>query len=86
MYIHLGQDTVIKKRDIIGIFDLDTASVSRHTRKFLNMAQKRGQVINVSYELPKAFVVCQKKNTKGRVYISQLSPTTLQKRNEFLNY
>lgn len=86
MYIHLGQDTVIKKREIIGIFDLDTASVSRHTRKFLNMAQKKGKVINVSFELPKSFILCQNKETESKVYISQLSSTTLQKRNEFLNY
>ncbi len=86
MYIHLGQDTVVKKNEIIGIFDLDTASVSRHTRKFLNKAEKKGQVINVSYELPKSFIVCCEKNKKSRVYISQISSVTLQKRNEFLNY
>ena len=61
MYIHLGQETVVKKEEIIGIFDLDTATVSRHTRKYLNIAQKNGDVVYVTNELPKSFVVCAPK-------------------------
>ena len=40
MYLHLGQETVVRERDIIGIFDLDNTTVSRHTRKTLNEAEK----------------------------------------------
>ena len=29
MYLHLGQETVVRERDIIGIFDLDNTTVSR---------------------------------------------------------
>lgn len=79
MYLHLGQDTVVKKKNIIGIFDLDTATVSKKTRDFLANAEKKGNVINVTYELPKSFVVCSE-NGKTKVYISQLSSTTLLKR------
>ena len=43
MFIHLGQDTVVKKEDIIGIFDLDTATVSKRTRDFLSKAEKAGK-------------------------------------------
>ena len=78
MYIHLGQDTVVKKESIIGIFDMDTSTVSGITRNFLNLAEKQGRVVNVSFELPKSFVVCSE-NGKLTVYISQLSPTTLEK-------
>ena len=39
MYIHLGQDTVVKKESIIGIFDMDTSTVSGITRNFLNLAE-----------------------------------------------
>lgn len=79
MYLHLGQDTVVKKKNIIGIFDLDTATVSKKTRDFLATAEKKGNVINVTYELPKSFVVCCEKG-ETKVYISQLSSTTLLKR------
>lgn len=84
MYIHLGQGTVVKTSEIVGIFDLDSTTVSKHTRKFLNKAEKTGEVITVSYELPKSFAVCQKKGEKQRVYISQLATSTLFKRSNFL--
>lgn len=82
MYIHLGSETVVHKKDVIGIFDLDTATVSRHTRNYLAEAEKCGDVVNVTYELPKSFVICRDKTRKsGRlVYISQLSTATLLKR------
>ena len=85
MYIHIGQETVLNKKDIIGIFDLDTATVSRHTRKYLNLAEKKKEIIYTTNELPKSFIVCAKKKSKTRkIYISQLSSLTLNKRNEFL--
>ncbi len=81
MYIHLGQDTLVKKSDIIGIFDLDTATVSKRTRDYLNKAEKKGMVVNVSTELPKSFIVCQHGDEK-KIYISQISTATLLKRSE----
>ncbi len=83
MYLHLGKDTVINDNDIIGIFDLDTSTVSRHTRKYLSFAEKKGETVTVSYELPKSFVVCAKPKSKNKkIYISQISPLTLLKRSE----
>lgn len=73
---------VIPTRDILGIFDLDNASSSHITRSFLREAEKRGQVINVTEELPKSFVLCRKETGTYQVYISQLSPATLLKRAE----
>lgn len=83
MYIHLGQETVIKSKDVIGIFDLDSTTVSKHTRKFLSLSEKRKEAVTVSYELPKSFVLCKEK-TKTTVYISQLSSLTLLKRSDFI--
>ncbi len=83
MYIHLGNETVVKDDEIIGIFDMETTTVSKNTRLFLEKAEKAKQVINVSYELPKAFVVTNNKKN-NRVYISQISPQTLQKRSNII--
>ena len=44
MYIHLGRDYVLNDRDIIGIFNLETTTVSPRGREFLNYAQKNGAV------------------------------------------
>ena len=83
MYVHLGVDSVVKEDDIIAIFDLDSTTVSKHTRKFLNEAEKQKQVINVSFELPKSFILCGEKG-KTKVFISQLSSSTLYKRSKIL--
>ena len=79
MYLHLGQDTVVTTDSIIAMFDIDACTVSKKTRDFLAAAQKNGEVVNVSFELPRSFVVCRSKG-KTTVYISQLSTKTLQGR------
>ena len=83
MYLHLGQETVVESGEIIGIFDLENATLSKHTRNFLAGATKRGEVVNVSMELPKSFIICLDKKMRRRVYISQLSCATLLKRTTF---
>lgn len=81
MYLHLGKNTVVKTKNIVGIFDMDTSTISKNTRDYLAKAEKSGRVINVSMELPKSFVVCRE--TDGiKVYISQISSQTLQKRKD----
>ena len=30
MYLHLGQDTILRTKEILGIFDLDTPTLSKH--------------------------------------------------------
>ena len=50
MYLHLGQDTVVKMSEVVGIFDLETSTISKITREFLAKAEKSGKVINVIKE------------------------------------
>ena len=42
MYLHLGQDTVIKMDEIIGIFDMDTSTLSKTTCAYLAACEKKG--------------------------------------------
>ena len=81
MYLHLGKGTVVSKTEIVAIFDLDITSQSHLTRKYLSMAEKSGQVVNVSEDIPKSFVVCER-NGKRTLYLSQMSSATLLKRAE----
>ena len=74
MFLHLGADTVIQTDHILGIFDLDTTTVQKSSREYLNLAEKAGRVVNVSpFELPKSFVVTKEEETII-VYLSQLKP------------
>ena len=79
MYLHLGQDTIVNERDIVGVFDMDNSTISRHTRDFLSKAQREGRVVNVSMELPRSFIV-YRINGRETVYISQISTATLLRR------
>lgn len=85
MYLHLGQDTVIKMNDIVGIFDMETSTISKSTRNYLSAAQKAGRVVNVSMEMPKSFVLCCDKKNRLTVYITQISSSTLLKRTGFID-
>lgn len=76
MYLHIGGDYIINSKKILGIFDMENTTISKYTRSFLANMEKNKQIINTSYELPKSFIVC----TDGKVYISQISSKTLEKR------
>lgn len=82
MYLHLGQSVVVPDRDIIGIFDLDNSSYSRWTRDFLERAEKAGQVVSITEDLPKSFALCRDRRGRVTVYLSQLSSATLKGRME----
>lgn len=83
MYLHLGMDKAIAFDEIVGIFDLDAVTVSKTTRDFLARAEKAGVVENVRYDLPKSFILCNSKKNGDRIYIAQISSSTLFKRAGF---
>lgn len=84
MYLHLGQDVVVRQQDVVGIFDMDNTTISRYTRQYLAKAERTGQVTTITIELPKSFAVCSERHRRGKtdqkVYISQIAPRTLYKR------
>lgn len=75
MYVHLGNEITINDKGIIGIFDIENTSLGNDTREFLKKSTGNGKIVNVSYEMPKSFIVCDNK-----VYISQISASSLYKR------
>lgn len=83
MYLHLGNDIIIKKSGIVGIYDMENTTISKRTREFLQTAEKSGRLTYTTNELPKSFIVY---NNKGNihVYVSQVSTSTLLKRSDFL--
>ena len=69
MYLHLGQAVVVPERDIIGVFDLDNASWSHRTRRFLEKAEKEGRVVSAAGGIRSGLFVsavyCHLKGTGG---------------------
>ncbi len=80
MFVHIGHETVVIDKEIIGIFDMENTTVMKNTVEFLNSAEKNKIVKNVApYELPKSFIICDE--PKGKViYISPVSVGTILKR------
>lgn len=79
MYIHLGRDYVLNDRDVIGIFDLETTTISPRGREFLNYAQKNGAVVSLSDELPQCYVLADG-GLVDAVYLSELSSAAMRRR------
>ena len=54
---------------------MDTATVSRNTKKTLQKSETQGKLVNCSRDIPKSFILC-----KERLVISDLNPATLKGR------
>ena len=74
MYVHIGENKVLRKKDILFIFDMDSTTVSVHTRNYLNKAQRENRVITVGLDLPKSFIVTQ----DNKIYLSPFNSTTIK--------
>ena len=79
MYLHVGNNKIIRKKTIIGIFDTDNSTVSGITKKFLSNSQKCGKVISANNEIPKSFVLYME-NGEFKICFSQLSSSALFRR------
>ncbi len=87
MYLHIGNGESIKEREILGIFDLDTATISKNTKKYISELEKKGRVEYTDFDLPRSFLVYGKKGDI-RVKLSRISSIGLNQRidNELKGY
>lgn len=81
MYISIGGDMAVRDGSIIGIFDLDGCSMSKKTMEYLQNAEKNGVLLNVTEDIPKTFLVTEEYGME-KIYFTQLSAATLEKRTE----
>ena len=83
MYVSIGNGKYLKQSEIVGIFDMDTATICIATRNFLSEAQKRKVVAIVDDDIPKSFVLTAHKRKaketekKEKVYLCKLSSGVL---------
>ena len=74
MYLHIGENKVVRKKDIVAIFDMDSATVSSVTKKYLSNAQKEGKVKALGFDLPRTFIIMR----DGIVYLSSYGKDRIQ--------
>ncbi|MBQ6892968.1 MAG: DUF370 domain-containing protein [Clostridia bacterium] len=82
MYLHAGNNKIIRTKSIIGIFDMDNATMGADTRNFLKKAQSDGILEISKTEIPKSFILYEKNENINQtaVCISQLSTLSLASR------
>lgn len=80
-YLQLEKGESIAKNEIIGIFDIDLASMSAGTKEIFKRMEDEKGVINLSNDLPKSFLVTDSEYA-DRIYISGLSTESIRKRLE----
>jgi ribosomal protein S8 len=77
MFLHLGGDVVVPKKDIIAILNHRT-KLSPATKEFLEISKDEGFIKKISpTDKDKSYIV-----TTKEIYISPISCITLRKRSE----
>ena len=79
MFLHVGNNKNIRIRNVIGIFDMDNATLSSVTRKFLSGKQKKLMVETAAVEIPKSFILFEE-NGLYKICFSPLSSASLRGR------
>ena len=85
MFLHIGNGKSVKKKDIIGIFDLDTSTMTKAGKDFINKSERRGNVEYDDDDLPRSFVLVEE-NKKYKVKLSRISSKGLTQRATEQNY
>ena len=79
MYLHIGKDFVIKKKDIIGIFNIDYIKNTKEYKSMYRNLEEKNNLINVSEKQEKTFILLENnRNIKG--YITNIGSNTIGKR------
>jgi hypothetical protein len=76
MYLHVGNNRNIRKSSVIGIFDMDKATMSGTTRKSLGRMQKQLRIETASLEIPKSLVLYEDFGD-SRICMSPISVSAL---------
>lgn len=76
MYLHLGEDVIIPKGDIIGVFDYTNSFQSLISKEFIELARSEDKIRQIGIkEKIKTFII-----TDEEIYLSPISSNTLLKR------
>lgn len=75
MLVHIGGEVVLRSREIVGVFDLQTVAQAPITKEFVDLAKSEGTIVDFSGGNPKSLVL-----TADRVYLSTVSISTIRKR------
>lgn len=82
MYLFIGGTTIVRTRDIVGIFDLDSTTVSGATKDFLRKCESDGLTDSATIDVPRSFILTAENEEIFKIQFSQISSATLASRTE----
>ena len=85
MFIQITKDKSMRLKDVIGVFDLDTSTVSGVTKNFLSGAEKNKRTVGIT-TLPKSFILTDSNNIFGGGKIYDKNNKNNKKSREFKIY
>ena len=86
MFLHIGNDIMIPKKDIIAICDMDNVTSTKDGAEFFNRIEDDKIIDDMSGLLPKAFIIVSDKYNGFKIFTSSLNTSTLKKRLEIRTY
>lgn len=79
MYLHIGKDFVINKKDIIAILNIEYIKNTKEYKSMYKSLEESKCIINVAENQAKTFILVEKdKKIKG--YITNIGANTIGKR------
>lgn len=82
MYLHIGHGKSLHTDRIIGMFDLDTATVSSLTKSFISGEERKKNVEYDDSDLPRSFLLYENKKKEYKIKLSRISTLSLLQRVE----
>ncbi|MHC0039382.1 extracellular matrix regulator RemB [Pseudoneobacillus sp. C159] len=73
MFVHIGEETMIRAVDIVAILDKDSVEESEYFQEYLRVNEKKTE--NLSKKPFKSIVI-----TNQKIFYSPIASTTLKKR------
>ncbi len=80
MYIHLGGNAIVSRRDLLYIFDVKAFQQSKVNRELLKKMEEAGRVITLEKGKSRSVIFIQGKNQPIKIYYSPITAFTLLSR------
>lgn len=80
MYLHIGKEIILKKSEVIGIFNIESINETKEYEAIIEKLKTENRLKDISNEEPKTLVLYKKKENLYGV-ISNVSSNSLGKRN-----
>lgn len=79
MFLHIGKDKIIEKKDLICILDIESLKFNDKINNIIQKLEEEKNIIDISDNNRKTLILV-KENNNIKGYISNISSTTLGKR------